>query len=64
MQSDLDSFIQSLKSERYYSPHTCANYRRDLEVFADYLKQQGIEPGAMRVTGKYQDFRPNSIAMA
>ena len=43
MQDNLDNFIQSLKSERYYSPHTCANYRRDLQAFAAYLKQQGIE---------------------
>ena len=43
MQDNLDSFIQSLQSERYYSPHTCANYRRDLLAFGDYLRQQGIE---------------------
>jgi integrase/recombinase XerC len=43
MQTSLDSFIQSLQSERYYSPHTCSNYRRDLECFAAYLQQQGIE---------------------
>ena len=43
MQDSLDSFIQSLQSERYYSPHTCSNYRRDLQAFAAYLLQQGIE---------------------
>ena len=43
MQASLDSFIQSLQSERYYSPHTCANYRRDLNVFAEYLKTLQID---------------------
>jgi integrase/recombinase XerC len=39
----LDRFIQMLRSEKYYSPHTCSNYRRDLQRFHAYLKAQGIE---------------------
>jgi integrase/recombinase XerC len=38
----LDSYIQVLRSEKYYSPHTCKNYRRDLENFSRYLQQRGI----------------------
>ncbi|MGD2171326.1 MAG: tyrosine recombinase XerC [Gammaproteobacteria bacterium] len=37
----LDQFIQSLRSEKFYSPHTCSNYRRDLNLFRDYLDKQG-----------------------
>ncbi|MCP4983068.1 MAG: tyrosine recombinase XerC [Gammaproteobacteria bacterium] len=32
-----------LRSEKYYSPHTCSNYRRDLKLFQDYLQQHAIE---------------------
>jgi integrase/recombinase XerC len=32
-----------LRSEKYYSPHTCTNYRRDLNQFRNYLANQGIE---------------------
>ena len=32
-----------LRSEKYYSPHTCSNYRRDLEQFQKYLRQRGID---------------------
>ena len=39
----LDSFIQMLRSEKYYSPHTLSNYRRDLNQFLQYLQDQGIE---------------------
>jgi integrase/recombinase XerC len=39
----LDQFIQMLRSEKYYSPHTCSNYRRDLEQFRKYLAQQDVE---------------------
>jgi integrase/recombinase XerC len=39
----LDQFIQTLRSERYYSPHTCSNYRRDLVRFRHYLQARGIE---------------------
>ena len=39
----LDNYIQTLRSEKYYSPHTCSNYRRDLERFRDYLGERGLE---------------------
>jgi integrase/recombinase XerC len=39
----LDQFIQTLRSEKYYSPHTCSNYRRDLSRFRAYLDKQGTE---------------------
>jgi len=39
----LDQFIQMLRSEKYYSPHTCSNYRRDLDQFQKYLRGLGIE---------------------
>jgi len=39
----LDQFIQMLRSEKYYSPHTCSNYRRDLRQFQTYLTRQDIE---------------------
>jgi len=38
----LDQYIQSLRSEKYYSPHTCSNYRRDLQRFHDFLQASGI----------------------
>ena len=38
----LDQFIQMLRSEKYYSPHTCLNYRRDLDLFQAYLAAQDI----------------------
>ena len=43
MEKHLEDFIQMLRSEKYYSPHTCSNYRRDLKQFLDYLQQQQIE---------------------
>ena len=38
----LDSYIQVLRSEKYYSPHTCKNYRRDLDNFSRYLHDHDI----------------------
>ena len=38
----LDSYIQVLRSEKYYSPHTCKNYRRDLENFSRYLQARDM----------------------
>lgn len=38
----LDSYIQVLRSEKYYSPHTCKNYRRDLNNFSLYLQDHII----------------------
>ena len=43
MIDSLDQFIQTLRSEKYYSPHTCANYRRDLERFREFLEARGID---------------------
>ena len=43
MDEYLDQFIQMLRSEKYYSPHTCTNYRRDLNQFRNYLAKQDIE---------------------
>ena len=42
----LDQFIQMLRSEKYYSAHTCSNYRRDLNLFQAHLLGQGIESWA------------------
>ena len=42
MDKYLDQFIQMLRSEKYYSPHTCSNYRRDLERFRGYLQTRDI----------------------
>jgi integrase/recombinase XerC len=39
----LDQFIQMLRSEKYYSAHTCSNYRRDLNLFQSYLLNQDIQ---------------------
>jgi integrase/recombinase XerC len=39
----LDKFIQSLRSEKYYSPHTCSNYRRDLKLFQTWLGERAID---------------------
>jgi integrase/recombinase XerC len=36
------AFLQMLKSEKFYSPHTCKNYHRDLRQFADYLSENSI----------------------
>ena len=38
----LDSYIDMLRSEKYYSPHTCKSYRRDLDKFALYLQNYNI----------------------
>jgi len=32
-----------LRSEKYYSPHTCTNYRRDLDQFQQYLQRLQID---------------------
>jgi len=39
----LEGFIQVLRSEKYYSPHTCKNYARDLKNFARYLAGREIK---------------------
>ena len=38
----LDAFIQMLRSEKYYSEHTCKSYRRDLINFQNFLNQQQV----------------------
>ena len=43
MDEYLDRFIQMLRSEKYYSPHTCSNYQRDLLRFADFLQSRDIK---------------------
>ena len=40
--ADLKEFYTYLQSERRCSPHTLAAYRRDLEAFTDFVRQQGI----------------------
>lgn len=42
MKKYLEDFIQVLRSEKYYSPHTCKNYARDLHNFASYLNARDI----------------------
>jgi len=42
----LDQFIQMLRSEKYYSAHTCSNYRRDLNLFQSFLLSQDIQTWA------------------
>ncbi|MDJ0778626.1 MAG: tyrosine recombinase XerC [Gammaproteobacteria bacterium] len=43
MRDDLDDYIQMLRAEKYYSPHTCANYRRDLERFLEFVDAREID---------------------
>ena len=43
MHPDLEAFIQMLRAEKYYSPHTCANYRRDLERLLAFVTARGID---------------------
>jgi integrase/recombinase XerC len=38
----LENFIQMLRSEKYYSPHTCTNYARDLSRFSEFLFTRDI----------------------
>lgn len=38
---DIADFLRHLSSERDLSPHTVAAYTRDLELFCEYLSQQG-----------------------
>ncbi|MBT4078110.1 MAG: site-specific integrase, partial [Gammaproteobacteria bacterium] len=32
-----------LKSEKFYSPHTCKNYSRDLNLFSEHLQSREIQ---------------------
>lgn len=38
----LNSFLQMLNSEKFYSPHTCQNYHRDLKLFTQFLQPKNI----------------------
>ena len=38
----LEPFIQMLRSEKYYSEHTCDNYQRDLQGFYEFLQKRDI----------------------
>ncbi|MCP4433562.1 MAG: tyrosine recombinase XerC [Gammaproteobacteria bacterium] len=38
----LEAFIQMLRSEKYYSEHTCRNYQRDLQRFYQFLQKINI----------------------
>lgn len=40
---DIADFLRHLSSERDLSPHTVAAYTRDLQLFCEYLSQQGHE---------------------
>ena len=40
MNEYLDQFIQMLRHEKYYSPHTCRNYLRDLQQFASFAQSR------------------------
>ena len=46
MQADktkwLDRFLDKLKYERHYSPHTLKNYQRDLHQFIEFLDERKI----------------------
>ncbi len=39
----IDRFLQHLQHERRLSPHTITNYARDLELVADWCRQNGID---------------------
>jgi integrase/recombinase XerC len=41
-QQHLASFLQMLKSEKYYSPHTCKNYARDLSLFSEFIHSRNL----------------------
>ncbi len=42
METILTNFIQFLKVEKNYSENTCIGYKRDLDTFFSYLKQEEI----------------------
>ncbi len=43
MHTEIETFISYLASERSASPHTVEAYRRDLEQFADFIRQE-VDP--------------------
>ena len=42
MQTDLDAYLEHLRSERQVSPHTLDGYRRDLVKVTSFCEKQGI----------------------
>ena len=42
LQGDIDVFIEALRSERGYSPHTCRAYRKDLEALAAFVAERKV----------------------
>ena len=47
MQTDLEHFLEHLRSERQLSPRTLEAYRHDLTGLRDYLHEQGVNDWAM-----------------
>lgn len=43
MHTDILDFLDYIRTEKGFSPHTIDSYGRDLRSFHDYLKKQGIE---------------------
>jgi tyrosine recombinase XerC len=43
MDSELQKFLDYLKIERHYSPHTLINYQRDLKLLINFLKGKKID---------------------
>ncbi len=42
LEQELPPFLQMLRSERFYSPHTCSNYQRDLTRFREFLASRDV----------------------
>ena len=38
----LEAYIRMLRSEKYYSDHTCQNYQRDLRQFYQFLQKRNL----------------------
>jgi site-specific recombinase XerC len=43
----VDDFVDYLRAERGYSPHTVTAYRSDLTSFWDFAHSVGVEPHAV-----------------
>lgn len=53
LQQDIDAFIHYLRSQKRYSPHTCASYHRDLTRLADFIEPLSIT--------RWQQLEPTQI---